>query len=137
MMCDYVTAYPGSCIGTLSLGWLRYLSAMKLCDVVIGNSSSGIMEAPVFRVPTVNIGDRQKGRIRPKSVIDCAPDKDSIQEAILKALSTDFKDAIIDLVNPFEIEGSSNLIMEKLLATDWDNLLKKRFFDLNIVNDGF
>lgn len=68
---EYTKANRGRAIGVSSLGMLRYLSALKYCEMVIGNSSSGILEAPSFHVPTVNIGDRQKGRVKGKSIIDC------------------------------------------------------------------
>ena len=70
MQKDYEEKHPDQCLVVHSLGCLRYLSVMKFCAAVVGNSSSGIIEAPAFRVPTINIGDRQKGRVRAKSVVD-------------------------------------------------------------------
>lgn len=75
MIDEYVLKNPDKCVAYASLGQLRYLSAMKYCDIVIGNSSSGIIEAPILQKPTVNIGDRQKGRIQEKSIINCKPIK--------------------------------------------------------------
>jgi GDP/UDP-N,N'-diacetylbacillosamine 2-epimerase (hydrolysing) len=78
-----------------SLGYLRYLSAMRYCSAVVGNSSSGIIEAPSMHVPTVNIGDRQAGRVRASTVIDCWPNKAEIESAVAKAVSKHFKEACL------------------------------------------
>ena len=74
-----------------SLGQLRYLSCIKYVDAVIGNSSSGLIEVPHLRKPTINIGDRQKGRLKADTVIDCKPSRLSINKAIKKALSNNFQ----------------------------------------------
>lgn len=130
MIYDYVGKYPERCIAFPSLGSSRYLSAMKLCDAVIGNSSSGILEAPVFKVPTVNIGDRQKGRVRQKSIIDCKSDKISIQNTIAKALSPVFKNSLNDMSIQNGPEDTSDLIIQHLLMADYNTLLKKTFYNL-------
>ena len=85
---QYAEEYPQKFYTEFSLGMVRYLSAMKYAHLVIGNSSSGILEAPSFRVPTINIGDRQKGRIKCESIIDCNPNKRAILDAISKGLSS-------------------------------------------------
>lgn len=91
-------AEQNDCIRLVSsLGMTRYLSALKYSSMVIGNSSSGILEAPSFGIPTVNIGDRQTGRIKAKSVIDCLPVKQDIMRAINKALSLEFLASIKDM----------------------------------------
>ena len=82
MIDEYVRNNSFKSIGFASLGQLRYLSALQFVDLVIGNSSSGLLEAPSFKIATINIGDRQKGRIKAKSVIDCLPDKKNIKETI-------------------------------------------------------
>ncbi len=82
MQHGYKKMHPDQCLVVPSLGYLRYLSAMKLCDAVIGNSSSGLLEAPVLGVPTINIGDRQKGRVKTKSIVDCYPSKKAILGAL-------------------------------------------------------
>ena len=74
-----------------ALGHVRYLSAVRAADVVVGNSSSGLIEAPALGTPTVNVGTRQDGRIRPASVIDCAPEADAITAAVRRALEPDFQ----------------------------------------------
>ena len=83
---DYVQRNPGKSVAFDSLGQKKYLSLMRQASVVVGNSSSGIIEAPSFGVPTINIGDRQKGRIVADSVIQAAPDKSAIVEALKKAV---------------------------------------------------
>lgn len=118
----------------VSLGSLRYLSCMKYVDGVLGNSSSGIIEAPSFKIGTVNIGERQEGRIKAKSIIDCKADYKEIKRAIEVILSKEFKDSIKNLKNPYEpIDGemTSKKIKDILLKFDFKNL-KKRFYDLKI-----
>ncbi|MDP4161124.1 MAG: UDP-N-acetylglucosamine 2-epimerase, partial [Bacillota bacterium] len=122
----------GNAIVLTSMGVLRYLSAMKYCEMVIGNSSSGIVETPSFKKPTVNIGDRQKGRICAKSVISCEPEKQSILKSIAKARSNEFLLYINDQVNPYG-DGKTS---EKIVAVIKDFLennkinLKKCFYDV-------
>ena len=84
-----------------NLGQIRYLSAIKYCKFVIGNSSSGLIEAPTFHVPTINIGNRQKGRMRGKTVIDCSPEKSEIMKAIEIARSRKFLESIRNEANPY------------------------------------
>lgn len=114
-----------------SLGQQRYLSVMKYCDAVVGNSSSGIIEAPSLGRPTVNIGTRQSGRIKASSVIDCEADKDSIVSAIRQALTPEFKSLSANCINPYDHGDSSRQIVEVLKATNLKGLLKKRFHDIN------
>lgn len=115
-----------------SLGIVRYLSLMRYAEFVIGNSSSGIVETPCFGVPTVNIGDRQKGRLRADSVIDCGTDEQSICAAIEKARSQVFKEIAKNAVNPYGDGETSKKIVEtvkKFLTKDCINL-KKKFYDV-------
>ena len=110
-----------------SLGQLRYLSAIAQVDAVVGNSSSGLYEVPSFRKPTVNIGDRQQGRLQASSVINCRPEARDIEEAVRKAFTRDCSSA----VNPYGNGDSAQQIVAVLKATaDYPKLLKKRFFDL-------
>lgn len=113
-----------------SLGQLRYLSALKHVDVVLGNSSSGLIEAPSFKVPTINIGDRQKGRIKAETVIDCEPATERIQAALQKAFSNEFRQRIKDVENPYGTGGASLKIKEILKSFPLDGILKKQFYDL-------
>jgi UDP-N-acetylglucosamine 2-epimerase len=117
-----------------SLGLRRYLSAMKLCDAVIGNSSSGILEAPAFRVPTVNIGDRQKGRVRVQSVLDCEATFPAIRESIALAINVDFRQSLTEMANPFEQANTASRIVETLAQVDLQPLLKKEFYNLKGVS---
>jgi len=115
-----------------SLGQARYLSLMRDAAFVIGNTSSGIGEAPVFNTPTVNVGDRQKGRIRAGSIIDCETRKDSICEAVNTALSNDFLESIKNMENPYG-DGSASTKIVNILKDELDTEadLKKTFFDLD------
>lgn len=115
-----------------SLGSVRYLSAMKYCEFVLGNSSSGLIEAPSFKKPTVNIGDRQKGRIKAKSVIDCEPFEQNILEAIKKALSDEFKIICKGVVNPNGDGKTTEKIVEHIkdYCANYTIDLKKKFYDL-------
>ncbi len=116
-----------------SLGSKRYLSAIKHSEAVIGNSSSGIVEAPSFGIPTVNIGDRQKGRLKASSIIDCKAEKEDICNAIRRALSKEFKEKARDTVNPYE----SGEFSTQFVCTIKDYLvnqridLKKTFYDID------
>lgn len=132
MIDDFVEHHPEKSVSFLSLGYLRYLSALQYVDAVIGNSSSGIVEAPSFGIPTVNIGDRQKGRIRSESVIDCEPDKESIGEAIKKAFSSDFKEVASRAINPYEKNGTVYEILDVIKNADISSLIPKKFYDLSL-----
>ncbi|RHX90882.1 UDP-N-acetylglucosamine 2-epimerase [Leptospira stimsonii] len=114
-----------------SLGQLRYFSTLAQVDGVVGNSSSGILEAPTFLKGTVNIGDRQKGRLRAESVIDCEPEKKSILSAISRLYSQNFQNQLESIVNPYGLGGASDRMIQILEKMDWKDLLKKRFYDMN------
>ncbi len=127
----YVQSHPDRCVAVDSLGLRRYLAAMKFCDAVIGNSSSGILEAPAFKVPTVNIGDRQKGRVRTTSIIDCGVGQGEIAGAIQQALMPDFRDSFKEMSHPCEKNNTSAAIVEKLQELDLKDILKKPFFNVS------
>ena len=114
-----------------NLGQKKYLSCIKYVDAVIGNSSSGLIEVPSFHKPTVNIGDRQKGRIRAKTVIDCSDDCNSIKDALTKALSKKYFLSIQGASNPYGNGGSSQKIINIIKRFNLENLIKKDFYDLN------
>lgn len=132
MIDEFVKKYPQQAIGFTSLGQLRYLSALQHVDAVVGNSSSGLLEVPTFKKPTVNIGDRQRGRIKAQSVIDCKPDVESINAAIDIALSPAFSASIKNIQNPYGMGNASEKIIDVLKKTEYKGLLKKQFYDLNI-----
>jgi len=114
-----------------SMGQIAYLSAMKHCSMVLGNSSSGIIEAPTFNIPTINIGDRQKGRIQTKSIINCTSKKDAIIESIKKALNVDYINSLNSIVNPYDGGDTSCKIMDILIKVLHSPInLKKKFYDL-------
>ena len=107
-----------------SLGQLRYLSLMAVVDAVVGNSSSGLYEAPSFRLPTVNIGDRQRGRLAATSVVHCEPDAESIAAALDRAWTLD----CAEVVNPYGDGHSAARIVHALLDLELgESLLKKQF----------
>jgi GDP/UDP-N,N'-diacetylbacillosamine 2-epimerase (hydrolysing) len=112
-----------------SLGQLRYLSCLKYVDAVVGNSSSGLLEVPSFKIPTVNIGDRQKGRLAAKSVINCHPSYESTLSAISKALEPEIKISLRNIENPYGNGGASAKIVEVLETINLDGIIKKKFHD--------
>jgi GDP/UDP-N,N'-diacetylbacillosamine 2-epimerase (hydrolysing) len=114
-----------------SLGQLRYLSCINHVDAVIGNSSSGLLEVPSFKKGTINIGDRQRGRLKAASVIDCEPDQDSIRKAFKLLYSTEFQAQLLAVENPYGNDRASGKIVRILESQSLDNLLKKRFYDLS------
>jgi len=114
-----------------SLGQLAYLSCIPFMDGLIGNSSSGILEVPSFSKGTINIGDRQKGRIQAKSVINCLPNYEDISKAIETLYSDDFQNNLIDLVNPYGPAGASKKIVKAIKEINFSNSLKKSFYDLD------
>jgi GDP/UDP-N,N'-diacetylbacillosamine 2-epimerase (hydrolysing) len=113
-----------------SLGQLRYLSCMHHVDGVVGNSSSGLIEAPSLGKGTVNIGDRQRGRLKADSVIDCAPERTAILTALRRLLSPDFQAMSRAVVNPYGDGGASDRIVAALATASLEGILKKRFYDL-------
>lgn len=114
----------------VSLGSLRYLSAMRLVDAVVGNSSSGLLEAPAFKVPTVNIGDRQRGRLCAASVLNCPPQAEAIVAALAQIWSGALAPVLANLQHPYGSGGASAAIKQVLKNADLGPLLKKRFHDL-------
>jgi len=130
MIDDYVEQNRNKAISFTSMGQLRYLSAIKHVQAVVGNSSSGIIEAPSFEIPTVNIGDRQKGRVRAESVIDCEPEKENISMALEKALSEEFRLSIQAMRNLYEQEGTAKSIKETIKNHNLWGILKKDFYDI-------
>jgi len=114
----------------VSLGQLRYLSAIQYVDAVVGNSSSGIIEVPSFQKATINIGDRQQGRIMADSVISCEPTYESIQGAFKRAYSEEFQNSLKSVNNPYGKVNSSEKIIQILKSVTPSALLKKKFYDL-------
>jgi GDP/UDP-N,N'-diacetylbacillosamine 2-epimerase (hydrolysing) len=117
-------------IAVPSLGLLRYLSALQYVDIVLGNSSSGMVEVPIFKKATVNIGSRQEGRLRCQSIIDCKPSTESIQEAIIKAYSKNFQDNMKNMVNPYGKGNTSTFIINEIKKANLSELIKKSFYNI-------
>ena len=113
-----------------SLGQLRYLSCIQHVDGVVGNSSSGLTEVPSFKKGTINIGDRQRGRIKAESVIDCEPDRDQIRVAMQRLFSEEFVRIAKQVVNPYGTGGVAEKIIAVMEDCQLDGILKKSFFDL-------
>ncbi|WP_064606216.1 UDP-N-acetylglucosamine 2-epimerase [Photobacterium sp. J15] len=130
MIDKYVEANKEKAIAFTSLGQLRYLSALQYIDAVVGNSSSGIVEAPSFKVATINIGDRQKGRIRSESVIDVAVDKQQVISALETIYQPDFQAKLGSVVNPYGQGNSSQQVVDVLKSVELKQLRSKPFYDV-------
>lgn len=128
---EFVEKHPLSSKYFPSLGMVKYLSALKIVKAVIGNSSSGIIEAPYFHIPTVNIGDRQKGRLKPPSVIDVSPETKAIEKAILKATSPEFIKACKQYTSPYGNGDTARQIVHHILEQGEMKTTKKPFFDIS------
>ena len=116
-----------------SLGQLRYLSCIAHVDGVVGNSSSGLTEVPSFKKGTINIGDRQRGRLQAASVINCEPTCRSITAAIERLSTTDFQLGLAQVLNPYGEGGASNKIIKILKQQAIDNITKKAFYVLDTI----
>lgn len=126
---DHVATSPGRVFAVESLGRRRYAWALSAASAVVGNSSSGVIEAPVHRVPTVNIGGRQDGRLRAPSIIDVADQEEAIAQGIAQALSPTFREAIRDQASPMGDGRAAPRIVEILRRQDFGALRRKRFVD--------
>ncbi|SRR6266702_690877 len=128
MIDEYALLNKGRVAVFTSMGQVRYLSALGLVDAVIGNSSSGIIEAPACNIPTVNIGNRQSGRLKADSIIDCQENTDSIAAAIRKALSSSFREVVKQGVSLYGYGESALHIKDRLKHVNLSST--KRFYDL-------
>lgn len=113
-----------------SLGQLRYFSCMSLVDGVVGNSSSGLLEAPTFKIGTINIGDRQKGRLQAGSVLNCIAKKNKILESLSFMYSKKFQSKLKNVNNPYGDGGASIEIVNTLKKIKLEGIIKKTFYDL-------
>lgn len=129
MIDRYVHNHSEKSAAFTSLGQLRYLSLLQYVNAVVGNSSSGLIEAPSFKVPTINIGDRQKGRLKAASVVDCKPVKSDIINAFAKIHSEQFQKLLPTVENPYGDGGATEKIIDILSRISLDDILKKTFFD--------
>lgn len=114
-----------------SLGALRYYSALHYCEFVIGNSSSGIIEVPSFKIPTINIGDRQRGRTQARNTLNCAPLKADILDAVSIARSNEFRELCKKIINPYGDGKTSEKILFHIKECHNRFDIKKIFYELN------
>ena len=133
MIDDYVLHHKNS-VAFISMGRLNYLSALQFVDAVVGNSSSGLLEAPSFKIATIDIGDRQKGRIKGSSVISCLPNKASIGRAFIKSFSEEFQGILSEAENPYGSGGASKKIFNIIRSSSLDGIIKKKFNNINLTN---
>ena len=127
---EFVARNKERAIAFTSLGVKRYLSAMSHVAAVIGNSSSGIIEAPSLGIPTLNIGDRQKGRVICDSIISCHSNKDSIRNGLKKVLSEEMAEIAKEVRNPYEKENTAQSIFNVIKSYSLNNLTQKSFYNL-------
>jgi GDP/UDP-N,N'-diacetylbacillosamine 2-epimerase (hydrolysing) len=127
---NFVAQHPNARAYT-SLGQLRYLSCVAQVDGVVGNSSSGLVEVPSFKKGTINIGDRQRGRLQAESVINCEPEHNSIAAALNELYSSRFQTGLRQVINPYGNGGASESIVSVIKQFSLDGILKKHFFDIN------
>lgn len=131
MIDDYVKKNPQKAIAFTSLGNLRFLSLVQFCDAVVGNSSSGILEVPSLKTATINIGDRQKGRIQAESIINTKVSEIEILDAFDKVKSEEFKNKVKDSVNPYGTGDTTEKIMNVLRQINLETFRTKQFHDSN------
>lgn len=131
MIDDYVSNNENKSVAFTSMGQLNYISALNYIDVVVGNSSSGVIETPSFKVPTINIGDREKGRIMADNVICVDQNINAIKEAFKKAFSSSFIKSLANMENPYEKPDTAKNIASILADYDIPNSTEKEFYDLN------
>ena len=128
MVEQFVAQHPNARAYT-SLGQLRYLSCIAQVDGVVGNSSSGLAEVPSFKKGTINIGDRQRGRLQAASVINCEPTRQSIEAALNRLYFADFQVSLSQVLNPYGEGGASEKIITFIKSAALEDVLKKRFYD--------
>ena len=126
---NYVVKNSEKAVWFTSLGMKRYLSTLQYIGAVVGNSSSGIVEVPSFHIPTLNIGDRQKGRIAAKTVIHCLPNVKDITKSLQQILQPGYMDTIKDSQNPYDKKDTAKEILKTIKKTDF-NSVTKRFYDI-------
>ena len=131
MIKEFVNKNFNACVFT-SLGQLHYLSLMSQVDALVGNSSSGLLEAPTFKKGTINIGCRQKGRLEAKSVINCEPTYKSISNALKKLYLNEFQASLKEVISPYGEYGASKKILRIIKDFDLIDITKKSFNDLLI-----
>jgi GDP/UDP-N,N'-diacetylbacillosamine 2-epimerase (hydrolysing) len=130
MIEQFVMQHPNARAYT-SLGQLRYLSCIAQVDGVVGNSSSGLAEVPSFKKGTINVGDRQRGRLQASSIINCEPNRDSIAAALEQLYSTGFQASLSQVINPYGEGGASGKVVSTLKHYAIAGIVKKTFYDFH------
>lgn len=129
MIDNYVSANPQKAATFTSLGSLRFLSLVKVCDAIVGNSSAGILEAPSLQTATINIGERQKGRMQAESVVNVDCEVEAISEAFETVKKIEFKNKLNDIINPYDNGGASEKILSILKNANFSEK-QKTFYDI-------
>lgn len=127
---EFVAKHSDRAKAFKSLGVVRYLSVMRQVVAVVGNSSSGLVEVPTFGIPTLNIGDRQKGRMAADSVFNCSPDKESILKGLEVVTSVAFRQKAVETHNPYEKENTAQAIFNIISTYPLEQLKQKHFYDI-------
>ncbi len=137
-MIDRFVSETDFAVAFTSLGQQNYLSALQYVDAVVGNSSSGIIEAPSFKTATINIGERQRGRVQAESIINAPAKKDEILSAIKTIYSDSFREKLQKVKNPYEKRGGCDMVIQTLLNHDLNSLIPKGFYDIDfkLPNEG-
>lgn len=130
-MVEQFVAQHANAHAYISLGQLRYLSCIAHVDGVVGNSSSGLIEVPSFKKGTINIGDRQRGRLQAASVINCEPTRQSIAAAVARLYNADFQANLVGVRNPYGEGGASEKVVETIKHYAIDGIAKKAFYDMS------
>ena len=128
MLEAFASARPGHAVVIPSLGRLRFLSALRYADAVIGNSSGGIVEVPSMGIPTLDIGIRQRGRTAADSVLHCGGSTGEIEAGLREILSEDFREKARNTVNPYGGHDTLGRICDAILSTDFSDILPKKFW---------
>lgn len=131
----FASAVPDRTQIVAHLGQRRYIAALAACAACVGNSSSGLIEAPALGVPSVNVGPRQQGRLRGATVIDCAPRRDSVGAAVARALDPAFREATTGSPAPYGQGGVSRRIVEVLATVNLHGILTKHFHDVSMSRE--
>lgn len=127
---EFVRNNKDRSVSFVSLGQLRYINLLRYASLMIGNSSSGIIETPYFKLPVVNIGDRQEGRIIAQNIINTPPLHNQVKKAIIKALSSNFQKSLKNMTDPYFKKNTANKIFLKITSLKKLRHTKKKFFDL-------
>ncbi len=132
MIKEFNQQHPNSSKVFSSLGQVRYFSTLKYVDAVVGNSSSGLTEAPSFKIGTINLGNRQSGRLKAHSVIDSDYSKNNILASFKTLYSPSFQKKLQTSINPYGAPGASKKILQTIKKVSIENIIKKRFYDFKV-----